>query len=85
MQDSNLGSLRHQIASKLNAHSQTDRAIEDQAESMNSIARSYDERAFSQHDFTGGWFSDLALAKYMLVVFNFDALARASDFRIERR
>ena len=31
MQDSKLGSLRHQMASRLNAHSQTDWAIEDQA------------------------------------------------------
>ena len=31
MQDSKLGSLRHQFASRLNAHSQTDWAIEDQA------------------------------------------------------
>ena len=31
MQDSKLGSLRHQIADRLNAHSQTDWAIEDQA------------------------------------------------------
>ena len=31
MQDSKVGSLRHKIASRLNAHSQTDWAIEDQA------------------------------------------------------
>ena len=31
MQDSKLGSLRHQIASRLNAHSQTDWAIENQS------------------------------------------------------
>ena len=34
MQDSNLGSLRHLIASRLNAHSQTDWAIEDQAKKL---------------------------------------------------
>ena len=34
MQDSNLGSLRHLIASRLNAHSQTDWAIEDQAKNL---------------------------------------------------
>ena len=30
MQDLNLGSLRHQIASRLNAHSQTEWAMKDQ-------------------------------------------------------
>ena len=47
MQDSKLESLRHLIASRLNAHSQTDWAIEDQAKTLNSTARPYDEWAFS--------------------------------------
>ena len=47
MQDSDLGSLRHQIARKLNAHSQTNWAIEDQAKNFNSIARPYDEQPFN--------------------------------------
>ena len=81
MQDSKLGSLRHQIASRLNAHSQTDWAIEDQTKkSLNSIARPYDEWVFNPLDFTGNWLSHLALAIYMFVVFNFVALAQASDF-----
>ena len=77
--------LRHQIASKLNARWQTDWAIEDQAKNLNSTAHPYDQRAFSPLDPTTGWHSHLALAIYMFAVVNFDALARASDFRIERR
>ena len=52
---------------------------------FNSTARPYDQRAFSPLDPTAIWHSHLALAIYMLVVVNFDALAQASDFRIERR
>ena len=37
IQDSKLGSLRHQIASRLNAHSQTDWAIEDQAKTFTNM------------------------------------------------
>ena len=77
--------LRHQIASRLNAHWQTDWAIEDQAKNLNSTARPYDQRAFSPLDPTAVWHSHLALAIYMFVVVNFDALAEASDIRIERR
>ena len=76
--------LRHQIASRLNAHWQTDWAIEDQAKNLNSTARPYDQRAFSPLDPTAVWHSHLALAIYMFAV-NFDALAQASDIRIERR
>ena len=77
--------LRHQIASRLNARWQTDWAIEDQAKNLNSTARPYDQRAFSPLDPTAVWHSHLALAIYMFVVVNFDALAQASDIRIERR
>ena len=77
--------LRHQIASRLNAHWQTtDWAIEDQAKNLNSIARPYAHRAFSPLHPTADWLSHLALAIYMFVV-NFDSLAQASDIRIERR
>ena len=76
---------RHQIASRLNAHWQTDWAIEDQAKKFNSTARPYDQRAFSPLDPTAVWHSHLAKAIYMFVVVNFDALAQASDIRIERR
>ena len=51
---------------------------------LNSTVRPYDEWAFSRLNFTANWLSQLALAIYMFVV-NFDALAQASDFRIERR
>ena len=77
--------LRHQIASRLNARWQTDWAIEDQAKNLNSTARPHDQRAFSQLDPTAVWHSHLALAIYLFVVVNFDALAQASDIQIERR
>ena len=76
--------LWNRISSRLNARWQTDWAIEDQAKNFNSTARPYDQRAFSPLDPTAVWHSHLALAIYMFVV-NFDALAQASDFRIERR
>ena len=76
--------LRHQIASRLNARWQTDWAIEDQAKNLNSTARPYDQQAFSPLDPRAVWHSHLALAIYMFVV-NFDALAQASDIRIEWR
>ena len=60
-------------------------AIEDQAKNLNSTARPYDQQAFSPLDLTASWLSHLALAIYMFVVVNFDALAQASDIRIERR
>ena len=76
---------RHQIASRLNARWQTDWVIEDQAKNLNSTARPYDQQAFSPHDPNVSWLSHLALAIYIFVVVNFDALAQASDIQIERR
>ena len=76
---------RHQIASRLNARWQTDRAIEDQAKNLNSTARPYDQLAFSPLGPTVSWLSHLALAIYMFVVVNFDAVAQASDIQIDRR
>ena len=84
MQDLNPGP-RHQICSRLNAHWQTDWAIENQAKNLNSTARPYDQRAFSPLGPTVSWLSHLALAMYIFVVVNFDALAQASDIQIERR
>ena len=75
----------HLFASRLNARWQTDWAIEDQAKTLNSTARPYDQRAFSPLGPTVSWLSHLALAIYMFVVVNFDALAQASDIQIERR
>ena len=49
---------------------------------LNSTARPYDQQAFSPLDLTGSWLSHLALAIYMFVVVNFDALSQASDIRI---
>ena len=81
--------LRHLFASRLNACWQTDWAIDDQAKNLNSTTRPYDQQAFSPLDLTASWLSHLALAIYMFVVVNFDALAQttdtASDFQIERR
>ena len=77
--------LRHLFASRLNACWQTDWAIEDQAKNLNSTARPYDQQAFSPLDLTASWLSHPALAIYMFAVVNFDALAQASDIRIERR
>ena len=57
--------LRHQIASRLNARWQTNWAVEDQAKNLNSTARPYDQRAFSQLDPTAVWHSHLALAMYI--------------------
>ena len=76
---------RHQIAYRLNARWQTDWAIEDQAKNLNSTAHPYDQRAFSPLDPTVSWLSHLALAIYIYVVVNFDALAQANDFQIEGR
>ena len=76
---------RHQIPSRLNARWQTDWAIEDQAKILNSTARPYDQRAFSPLDPIVSWLSHLALAIYIFVVVNFDALAQVSDIQIERR
>ena len=76
--------LRHLFASRLNARWQTDWANEDQAKNLNSTARPYDQQAFSPLDLTASWLSHLALSIYMFVVVNFDALAQASDIRIER-
>ena len=53
--------LRHQIASRLNARWQTDWAIEDQAQYLNSTARPYDQQAFSPLDPTAVWHSRNAI------------------------
>ena len=85
MQDLNPEGLWNPISSRLNACWQTDWAIEDQANNLNSTARPYDQQAFSPPDPTAIWHSHLALAIYIFVVVNLDALAQASDFPIERR
>ena len=54
-------------------------------QNLNSTARPYDQQAFSPLDLIANWLSHLALAIYIFVVVNFDALAQASDIRIERR
>ena len=77
--------LWNRISSTLNARWQTDWAIEDQAKNFISTARPYDQRALSPLDPTAVWHWHLALAIYVFIVVNFDAVAQASDFRIERR
>ena len=54
------------------------------SKNLNSIARPYGQRAFSPLDPTAGWLSYVTLPIYLFVV-NFDALAQASDYRIEKR
>ena len=54
------------------------------SKNLNSIARPYGQRAFSPLDPTAGWISYVTLPIYLFVV-NFDALAQASDYRIEKR
>ena len=78
--------LRHLYASRLNACWQTNWAIENQAKkNLNSTTCPYDQQAFSPLDLTARWLSHLALAIYMFLVVNFDALAQASDIRIAWR
>ena len=69
MQYSNLEVPRHLFASRLNAHSQTDWAIEDQAKNLHSTARPYDEWAFSPLDFTAVWLSHLP-AWFICLIFS---------------
>ena len=57
LQHSNFENMRHQIPHRLNAPSQIDWAIEDQVKNLNSVARPYDEWAFSPLDFIVSWFS----------------------------
>ena len=52
---------------------------------LDSTACPYDQQAFSPLDLTANWLLHLAVALYMFVVVNFDALAQASDIRIETR
>ena len=77
--------LKHLFASRLNARWQTNWTIEDQAKNLNSTASPYDQRAFSPLDPTVSWLLHLALAIYIFVVANFDALAQTSYIQIERR
>ena len=87
MQDSNPEGLRNRFSSRLNVRWLTDWAIEDQANKLelDSPSLCSAQRAFSPLHPTAVWNSHLALAIYMCVVVNFDALAQASHFRIERR
>ena len=77
--------LWNPISSRLNVCWQIDWAIEDEAKNLSSAAHPYDQQAFSPPDPTAKWHSHLALVTYIFAVFNFGALAQASDFRIERR
>ena len=56
--------LWNRIPSRLNAHWWIDWAIEDESENLNSIARLYDQRAFSPFDPTADMASPVALAIY---------------------
>ena len=52
---------------------------------LDSTARAYYQQAFSPLDPIDGWLWHLSLVIYMFVFVNADALARASDFEIEKR
>ena len=84
MQDSNPGS-------QTTNHQQTECPLTNKlsyrglSKNFNSTACPCDQRAFNWLDPTAGWLSHLALTIYMFAAVNFDALAQASDFRIERR
>ena len=52
---------------------------------LNSTTHPYHQQAFSPPDPTAIWHSNLRRKIYIFVVVNVDALAQASDFRIERR
>ena len=94
-QDSNLPLVRlgfqprclgNPVASRLNAHSQIHWFLEDQAKkNLNSIARSCHEQLISYLDIAVNGLSHLALAIRIFVVVDFDKLAQAHDFHIERR
>ena len=47
--------LWNRISSRMNAHWQTNWAIDDQAKNLNSIGRSHGQRAFIPLDPTAGW------------------------------
>ena len=64
--------------------SETECSLTNRLSYPNSTARPYDQ-PFSPLDPTVSWLSHLALAIYIFVVVNFDALAQASDIQIERR
>ena len=49
--------LWNRISSRPNARWQADWAIEDQTKNLNSVARPYDQRAFSPLDPNAGWLS----------------------------
>ena len=77
--------LWHIFASRLNACCQSIELSRIKLKNLNSTARPYDQQAFSPLELIASWLSHLALATYMFVVVNFDALAQESDIRIERR
>ena len=60
----------HSPADRMPARSKTDRGIKDQVKNLHSIARPHDEGAFGPLDTTAGIGSPLALAIYIIIVFN---------------
>ena len=71
------------VPNRLNARWHTHLIIDDQAK--NSISRPYDQRAFTSLDPTADMASPLALAIYMSIGADFDALATGKWYRIEMR
>ena len=59
-------------SSSLNARWQIEWDIEGQAKNFNSVARPYDQRAFSPLDPTAAWLSHLPLSIYMCSEFHYE-------------
>ena len=59
--------------------------IEDQAKNLKSMAHPYDQRTFSPLDSTANMASPQALAIYMSIAVNFNALATGKSYWIEMR
>ena len=70
MQDTKPEGLWNRISNRLNARWQNNWYVEYQAKKLNSIARPYDQRAFSPLDPTAIWHSHLALAIYVFFLLN---------------
>ena len=85
MRDSDPEGLWNRISSRVNARWQTDWAIEDQAKNLELDSPSLWSASIQPTRPPAVWHLHLALAIYMFVVVNFDALAQAIDLQIQRR
>ena len=84
MQDANSGSLKPNCQ-QTEYPLTNGMSYRDQAKNLNSITHPFDQQTFSPLDPTAGWLSHLALSIDVFVIVDFDVLAQASNFRVERR